>query len=1284
MASRLIKFAGVATAAALCVGGYLAYMARAAQAQGELAQAPLNVQSSVTPAFIMAIDDSGSMTYHNQFPGADGKACWSRDDSSQPWSFFITSGPNAGDLRTVRPGRSDCNSQAYSFSYGASPRNGESSNWRGIPPVDTFGFARSPDFNPAYFDPTVTYEPWVNSNGESFGNASLTDTRIDPRPNGSGLGTVNLTADLYETRVSGSAGQVSDRFNAYQHMVLPAGTEYRTESWWGCGGLAGGGEWRTLASDHAMTATCEVFIKHRLATFYLRGDEVPPGYESVPRTVAENACGPGCDMWRYDIQPDNTEALQNFANWFSYYGNRHRALIAGLTLSFANVNKLRAGYFRISQRNSYDEPAIDSDTATTERVHMRDMADPDDKEALYDLMFANPAWSSTFNRQAVNAAGQQFRRRDSIDVSPRGGAPVQLACQKNAIMLFTDGYSNNNSVSVGNVDSGMGVPFADDHSNTLADIATRYYLNDEDGRSPIRPDITPAGLAPVDDGCPSSDPKKNCQTNLHVNFYGVTLNGRGDLYDPDNPRDPYTDPAVYNNWPEWENDSRSTIDDIWHATVNTRGRLINARTPADIRGAIRDILSSLTAGSASSGTSSVTGARISERSLSVAPGYGATNSGTSWYGTLVAFKPELDLTSLEVSETEIWRAEETLTDMSAATRRNHTWFGTGSGASKLNETNITNLQRFCDNPRPGMSRCTGSELAALGVDVASAINYLLGDASQEVRNGGTLRDRIDESGDPNVLGDIVNSTPIISAPTDDYGYRGLGTVGGVNYGSTYNTYMTTKQARPAMVYVGANDGMLHGFHGGIDHEGTLDAANAGRQMLAYIPRAVLGHMGNLLFRYDPDAVGQKFDHRYFVDGPVAVGDAYFDGGWKTALVATAGAGGRSVFALDVSDPSNFTSSANLLWEIDDQHSDITVRENIGHVLGRPVIVPFREPGASGAVSWKAIFGNGYNSVRNRAVLFVVDLGTGAVRMIEAEEDGAPAGRNGLGNIVVVDSYDSSTSSPRLAIRDGFADTVYAADRKGAIWKFDLLSSASSIDTPLFTTREHSEGGTTYRQPILGGLVATAGRGGGVMLMFGTGSFSFDGDAGDESIQSIYGIEDNGSGSTITRSDLFPRSIVVDGTNVRTITPGGMSYGYRGWYIDLPAGERVVSYPRVASGVLFMPTYAPTEADGCSTGGENWLFGLDTRTGAPALESVRFGDVTGETQGDDVGAVALTTGGSSPVRDVGVQVVSTSKPIVPAAGSDPLPRCWMRITVPGMSDAMFVPYPCGRQSWRQLQ
>src|SRR5690606_22503186 len=194
--------------------------------------------------------------------------------------------------------------------------------------------------------------------------------------------------------------------------------------------------------------------------------------------------------------------------------------------------------------------------------------------------------------------------------------------------------------------------------------------------------------------------------------------------------------------------------------------------------------------------------------------------------------------SREVTETEIWEASNRLSVQSFETRKNHTWYGTGAGAAPISGVTLSML---CNNPRPGMSQCTTAELSALGANASQAVDYLVGDVSREVvRNpGGTLRYR------SNRLGDIVNSTPVVSAPTDDYGYRSLGEIGGVNYGTTYSTYVdTTKASRPAMVYVGANDGMLHAFHGGINAVGTVDTVNGGMEQFAYVPRAVLGHMGN--------------------------------------------------------------------------------------------------------------------------------------------------------------------------------------------------------------------------------------------------------------------------------------------------------------------------------------------------------------------------------------------------------------------------------------------------------
>ncbi|NZA26303.1 pilus assembly protein [Luteimonas sp. SJ-92] len=1271
MASRRTKLVTLAAIASLGAAGYFIYSVFAIQGQGVLAQAPLNNQVQIPPAFVMAVDDSGSMTFHNQFPGADGYACWHQTGRS----FFSS----AGVLRTSGT------SCRYAYSY-AGPRIGDT--YYGIPPVDNYGFARSSDFNPAYFNPTLRYQPWLDAEGNPFPAPGIPNTRVDPRQ----TATIPLASWVAET-------DGRSRFQAYTNMHLPQGTQYRLVGN-NCGGLAGGGnQWRevTDSDGHTMSGNCAMYVRYWPATFYLRWTSgtdpwpqmagTPNVYNATtaPRTRIDDACGTGCHLWRYQIQP-NTDAHRNFANWFTFYGNRNRSMIAGMTRSMATVNNMRVGYFTINSHGSYDQPL----TNNGERVFMRDMGDGTDRTALYADMIALDANGSTPNRQAVNAAGQQFMRTDD----QRGGAPVQLSCQRNALMLFTDGYSNQNGPTVGNVDGTMGVPFQDGHDDTMADIATQFYL-DDGGASPIRPDL-PAGRVPVSSTCPSTNPKVNCQDNLHVNFYGVTLGGRGNLFDPDDDtQDPYTDTAIYNNWPTRQNDNRSTIDDIWHATVNTRGEYVNARTPADIADAMRRILASVSTGQSPSGSIALTGARIGTGSLSVQPEYAIENDGTDWFSKLTARTLEFNPVTREVEDELAWEASSSLLVQGHAGRR--IWVGRNTGAVAFNETNV-GVEELCNSPSAGMSRCNpysshfGTGTGQIDVTEAQVFQYLRGDPMMEMGNGGKLRDR------GSLLGDIINSTPVVSAPTDDYGYRSLSVS---SLATSYASYLNTKRTdHQVMVYVGANDGMLHAFEGGLS-DGDTDATDGGTERFAYIPQAVLGHMGNLLLPYDPeDGVDQRFQHRYFVDGPITVGDAHYSGGWKSVLVGTTGAGGRSVFALNVTAPANgsaFTSGARL-WEINDVNTALhaNVRNNIGHVLGKPVIVPFRT--AAGTTSFKAIFGNGYNSANGKAVLFVVDIGTGtpAIRMIEAEESSPTAGRNGLGNLVVVDLWGGTGLTSRR--RDGFADTVYAADQRGAVWKFDLrndlpssTNTLGSIDTPLFTTREHTEDGETWRQPILGGLTAAAGPGGGVMLFFGTGSFSFVNDPVDTRVQSIYGVLDRGVGTTLTRANLLEQTVgTAAGDGSREVSRNTLGSTDRGWYADLPAGERAVGYPRVESGIVFIPTYTPSPGTegGCSTEGFNSLFGLNALSGAAALSNVRSGAPDGDSFEEGTGAIALDTGGSAPVKDVEVMTTPRIPPL--AAGSDPddldaalEAQCDMIVQVAGAAP-LYLPRACGRQSWRQIQ
>ena len=1083
MASRRTKLLASASLVVLGVGGYFLYSVFAVQGRGTLAQAPLNVQASIPPAFVMALDDSGSMRFQTLFPARDGTALWNRDGGGQPYSFFHSSGTLRAQLRGTDPTTPGANSSTSPVS---APRQGADNDNAAHSPIDEFGFSRSPAYNRAYFDPTVDYENWRYATGAEWADANPVATRVNPN---TATPTVNLTV---ESTVATSALADDHRFRIRTGMVLPSGMKYSGTT--SCG-LSNGNSsastpagWRTLNTDVTASWDTNAYIAYFPATYYLpTAQAAPAGFIAANRVLIVNACSyrgatgtDRCDLYKYEIRPANystsaayQSAIVNFANWFSYYGARNRSIVSAITNSLIGINNMRVGYFTINNRVN---------------AVMRDMQTQ--KDAFYGDIVTLGASGNTPNLPAVDFLGKQFQRRGA-------GAPIELACQKNGGMLFTDGLSNVDGPNVGNTDGGMGVPFADAYSDTLADIATKYYLDAPGGVSPLNTLDFAAGQVPIPEACGTFPvgsiewKRLDCQRNLHMNFYGVTLGARGEIFDGDVDRDPFV--APHPAWPPFDSGERSTVDDIWHAAVNTRGEFINARTPEEITLAMRRVLQSFAAGASPSGSIAVTGSRIGAGTLTVSPFYEARNEGTDWYSRLTAQTAATNPVTGVVTFTDAWEASTRLP--SAASRGSTVWFDNGGTTRQFTAGNVSTLATLCNNPEAGMSLCTGPQLAALGpsLTVSQAVAYLLGDQSMEVERSptGKLRFRTTR------LGDIVGSTPIVSSPKDDYGYRGLPSP----YGAAYGTYLTNKgSTRRPMVYAGANDGMLHGFDGRADSSGGIER-------FAYIPQGVSGHLGNLLFPYvAADGGDQKFQHRYFVDGPVTVSDAYYGGSWKTTLVASTGAGARGVFALNTSGVSGLSGSfaaSDRLWDVNALNTSLTtaVRNNLGYVLGRPVIVPIKTGSGTGPVKWRAIFGNGYNSVSGKAVLFLVDIATGTpnITMIEANEAGAgvPPGTNGLGNIVVTDRWGPAADSTlTLRVRDGFADTVYAADQKGAIWKFDLRDAApANLTTPVFTTLKYTAGpeaGT--RQPIIGGLTTAAGPRGGVLIFFGTGSFSFNGDA----------------------------------------------------------------------------------------------------------------------------------------------------------------------------------------------
>lgn len=1274
-----------------CVVAGAAYWLRsdAVQAQGTLAQMPLNNGVSVKPSFIMAIDDSMSMSFERTLVGGipDTRLEWDQTNASffkSDGSFYRVDGACPLSSNTVR----DCYLNVFHPVAGG--RVTTISPEQVMPPLDSLGFFRSPAYNLGYFNPATTYRPWLKADKSRYPEADPKATKFDGRSAPATTITYDLTNTDPRQLDAATRTNLAKEFQFFQpKMFLPAGTLYNGA----CGTLARttSGEFKEVPKDgFQLSGTCQFTVWTFRATFFLTPDpsnpnvpaagQLPDGYGYLAEKITKvpNAAGPGKALLKFEIKPDNFEpgkynaAILNFANWHQYHRTRAQALAAALSEAFGDIDQLRVGYSDFKKNRA--------GTATT----MLDTAADADRITLYEHF--GKIWSDgpgTLNREAVQYLGEQFR------TNPQA---ITNACQRNAGLLFTDGYTNvnNGPTGIGNQDGGTGsvAPFADAHADTLADIAMLYY---QGSKVPLRTGAAfPAGKVPVSEEClsPTADKRKlDCQTNLHMNFYGVTLGAKGKVYDVNAAatRDPYDTTFSWGGNPRSVDDG-TVIDEIWHATLNSRGAFFNAKNPANITAALRNVLSDFGGGSSPSGTIGSSGPRLSVGSLAVQPRYTVAKNNVDWFGNLTGYSVVFDPATSQAGLQLKWTAEAPL-EGTADSRSIH--FGAPAAAGGIHPSvkaftadafsgdAATAFDQLCSDDL-GNGSCKGQWDRLNKPTTAQMIAYLRGERSLEGEvQEATVRFRKRTT----LLGDIVNSDIVVSNKGDDYGYRNLVKDGKADP-LDYAGYLRRKVAsRKDMVFVGANAGMFHAFDG-----------ETGKETFAYIPTTALGHMANLLFPYDRSKAHQAFQHRYFVDGLATAGDVYANG-WKTAVVASSGAGGKSMFALDVSDDG----TSSLMWELSDSvkttdNTGVAAGARIGNMLGRPVIVPVATPGGP---RWKAIFGNGYHSASKQAALIIVDMQNGDVTSIPVTDADA-VGANGLGNIAVTDRWVGTTKDDiQSAGRDGLGDTVYAGDQQGNLWKFDLRdNSVAFAGKPLFTAKDKSGA----RQPIMGGIEVSAA-GAGAMVYFGTGSFSFNDDATDKSMQSVYAVADQGN-SVAGRPELQQQFIVSSTNGSRAGSSIVGSIAKRGWFMDLgidsaqngnatAAGERFVGHPLLQNGILFFATYTPKSASSsasCEVGGANTLYGVDSLSGAAQMQDVRKNSADGVPAGDKTtSAIELLNGGTAPITNLATYLTSGSAPVATPGGAEnpPTTRCSAVIQAPG-APALYMPRPCGRQSWRQIR
>jgi len=543
-----------------------------------------------------------------------------------------------------------------------------------------------------------------------------------------------------------------------------------------------------------------------------------------------------------------------------------------------------------------------------------------------------------------------------------------------------------------------------------------------------------------------------------------------------------------------------------------------------------------------------------------------------WTGTIIGNTLSFDSAGNPLNS-PIWTSDNTLQAQLAGTgwqtnRRIATWSG-GAGVP-FEAASLSPAQLSALSPSSYSSSTTSTQY----------LNYLRGDQTNEVGSTATgstdsLRPRA------LLLGDIVDAqlTPV------DVPVQTFSDVTNPGYAS-FKQQWTTGTPRPTMVYAGANDGMLHGFVG-----------LTGTEQFAYVPSALfqgpnntpqidgLAELGNPAYthHYYVDATPYAFDMDLSRAGspiPTGVPD------WHTVLIGGLGKGGRSFYALDVTNPAAMTSEAavasKVLWEFTDP--------TMGYSFGGAVSMKTVKYG------WVVALTSGYDNSDGYGYLYLLNPKTGAL----LEKIKTPSASSGM----------TQASSYVRDYSDGTADSVYVGDLNGQVWRFDMTGTSGPYPQPtLLATLADGSGNPqpVTTAPLIEIHPVTRLR----YVMVGTGQLLSSSDVISTQMQTFYAILDgtatafNPVSAPITRANLTPFA-ATDLVNINHLsaTTGG-------WYMDLGIdpvsgiGWRILINPQAYNGIVTFSTLL-TQGNACSPSGSSRVYALDYSTVTSVLQPTIVG------------------------------------------------------------------------------
>lgn len=1053
-------------------------------------------------------------------------------------------------------------------------------------------------YNVLAYDPDVTYVPWTRSDGTSFPSHNLATNDLNARDNPQASGRTDLSNARYMVWNDNGDGDFD-----------------RGECW-----------------------------------------------ENISAGADDTDAGTSAGGSFVNVSSLSDEAKVNYANWYTYYRKRTYVMKAILSGVFNDAED-RYGLATINSNSSIGLPVgetVDEDGVNTEH-----------KETLVDKLLQVPASGTTPLKWALHNAGKYFDNEDgntnltsNFLNSTNPDSPIEFSCQANYTVLVTDGYyTSDENLTVGDLDTDStddnnefnGAYYGDGVADTMADLAMYYFNKDLDSTQP-------------DNFKSRNSLDKNKRQHMVTHAIAFGVEGNIDtspvmVNGEETPR-PIAEgwTLASNQWPAavWDDttgrwgsgtgssgtripeDSKSSIDDLYHATFNSRGKFFSSSDPEQLSTDIKSILESIAQDTEG------TAAAVGVNSTSISDGtrlYQAWFSSEDWTGELRA----ISFANGVVGDQD-WEASDELnsrvadgdprlllTYSSAEENLDNEGnvVGVGSGvvfatpddyeniSTNTGEIGETHINDLLAHPYVSSVAAGAARQAAL----EELIDWFHGEQDNEIDPTHYFRTRT------SLLGDIVYSGPqYVGAPSSGYPNH----IESTDEDDEYFTFVEEYDERTPIVYVGSNDGMLHAFR-----------ASDGRELFAYLPELLFTDSATRGYHYLAD---KNYQHVPYVDSTPTVGDVFINGAWRSYLVGGLNAGGKGVYVLDVTNPVAKINSDNA--------SDIVVQEftheNLGYTYARPQIAKLYNG------KWAAIFGNGYNNTGSgEASLFILYL--------EKDNDGNPENdykeiSTGVGGVVSSNCSDPGSdcnglSSPSLVDINGDAivDRVYAGDVHGNMWAFDLTSDdtdewvpahGGSNDEPLFVAcRGSLVSGqcpitpVDLRQPITTKPVVVAHQSErssdtkpNLFVMFGTGQYLTENDLTSTESQAFYGVWDAGeSYGTRTRASLVPQ-VISTGTEtfvngegetvnatVRKTTTNNVEFnelavtGGFGWYMDLPTSkERSVLTPLITGNYVSFVTSIPNN-ETCSGAGDGWLMVAEIFSGKQPGKDV-FNDIPASISG----------------------------------------------------------------------